>query len=426
MVRDKSSRLFNRAKQSIPGGVNSPVRAFKSVGGVPPFITRASGCHIWDADGNKYIDYIGSWGPMIAGHAHPEVIQAITKTAQSGTSFGAPTELEIQLAEEVIRRIPTIESVRFVNSGTEAGMSAIRLARAFTNRSKIIKFAGCYHGHYDAFLVAAGSGSATFGLPDSLGVTTGSSHDTLIARFNDLESVEDLFLNSDEPIAAIIVEPVSGNMGVIPPDPIFLPGLRELCDKHDALLIFDEVMTGFRVSMGGAQQLYNIRPDITMLGKIIGGGLPVGAFGGRRDIMEMLAPEGSVYQAGTLSGNPLAMSAGLATLQLLDDSAYARLEKTSTRLARGIRDSFAKTNIPVQVQQVGSMLTLFFADKPVTNFEDAKNADHDRFNKFFHAMFEQGVLLPPSGYESWFMSLAHDDDAVETTIAAIQTTLLKI
>ncbi|MDP8228188.1 MAG: glutamate-1-semialdehyde 2,1-aminomutase [Candidatus Electryoneaceae bacterium] len=417
MVSVKSSILYKRACKSIPGGVNSPVRAFKNVGGTPPFISGASGCRVHEGSIER-IDYIGSWGPMIAGHSHPSVVKAITAQASRGTSYGLPTELEIDLAEEVKKRMPSIELIRFVNSGTEAAMSAIRLARAFTERDKIIKFAGCYHGHGDAFLVEAGSGAATLGLPDSPGVTSGAVQDTLIARFNDLDSVEKLFNAHGDEISAIIVEPVAGNMGVIPPDDGFLVGLRKLRDRHKALLIFDEVMTGFRVARGGAQQLYDIRPDLTLMGKIIGGGLPVGAFGGREDIMEMLAPNGKVYQAGTLSGNPLAMAAGLATLKLLNKAAYERLEWTSFFLEKGLKRAAMAAGIDVQVQRVGSMMTLFFTDKPVKNYDDAKNADHVLFSDFFKGMFQKGILLPPSGYESWFLSTMHDDKAVIDTLEA--------
>ena len=425
MVSEKSSALYKRACKSIPGGVNSPVRAFKNVGGTPPFISGGSGCRVYE-NGIELIDYIGSWGPLIAGHSHPSVVEAIKNQASRGTSYGLPTELEIQLAEEVKKRMPSIELIRFVNSGTEAAMSAIRLARAFTGRDKIIKFAGCYHGHCDAFLVEAGSGVATLGLPDSPGVTSGAVQDTLIARFNDLDSIEELFNSHSDEIAAIIVEPVTGNMGVVPPEDGFLSGLRKLCDQHKALLIFDEVMTGFRVAMGGAQQRYKIRPDLTLLGKIIGGGLPVGAFGGREDIMKMLAPDGNVYQAGTLSGNPLAMKAGLATLQLLNDVVYERLEQTSNILENGLMRAAMDAGIDVQVQRVGSMMTLFFTDKPVKNFNDAQNADHDRFSNFFQGMFRRGILLPPSGFEAWFLSTAHDDKAVNDTIEAAKETFKEL
>ena len=422
----KSVSSHNRAVEIIPGGVNSPVRAFRAVGGCPLFIDRACGERIRDVDGNEYIDYIGSWGPMIAGHAHPKVIEAITEAAKRGSSFGVSSEQEIALAEEINRRIPSIDKVRFVNSGTEAAMSAIRLARAYTHRSKIVKFAGCYHGHADQFLTAAGSGAATLGLPDSPGVTAGSIDDTIIAQYNDLDSVEAAFEKFGEDIASVLVEPVAGNMGVIPPESGFLQGLRDICDKWNSLLVFDEVMTGFRIGRGGAQALYNIKSDLTLLGKIIGGGLPVGAFGGRGEIMDMIAPSGPVYQAGTLSGNPLAMSAGLATLTLLDDEAYRRLEETSHILADGLETTLAEKGIKGCTQRVGSMLTMFFASDAVCNFDDAKAADHELFASFFRGMLQRGVLLPPSGYEAWFVSLAHDHDTITNTIRAASETLREI
>ncbi len=418
-----SEILFERAKQMLPGGVNSPVRAFKGVGGVPRFIASAQGCLLKDVDGNEYIDYIGSWGPMIVGHAHPAVVAALIETASQGTSFGTPSPLEVDLAAEIIRRVPSVEKVRFVNSGTEATMSAVRLARAATGRDVIIKFAGDYHGHADIFLIQAGSGAATLGLPDSPGVTKGSAQDTRNARYNDLTSVEALFQAESEHIAAVIVEPVAGNMGVVPPVTGFLSGLRTLCDRYGALLIFDEVMTGFRVHSGGAQTLYNVKPDLSTFGKVIGGGLPVGAYGGRADLMSRIAPEGPVYQAGTLSGNPLAMAAGLATLKLLDEAAYAKLEQIGGQLENGLVEACSAAKLPAVVQRVGSMLTLFFGETPVRNLDDASKADHHRFAGFFTKMLGQGVHLPPSGYEAWFISLAHEAGTIERTLKAVSTSL---
>ena len=433
--RGQSEALFKRASRVIPGGVDSPVRAFRTVGGSPPFIERGEGCRVWDRDGNSYIDYIGSWGPLILGHAHPSVVQRLQEAAALGFSFGLPSRLEVELAEAVIGRFPSVEKIRFVNSGTEAAMSAIRLARAFTGRDKVIKFAGCYHGHADSFLAAAGSGAATFGLPDSPGVTVGAARDTLIARFNDLDSAQNLFsqevtryasINKKDGVAAVIVEPVAGNMGVIPPEEGFLEGLRALCSKQGSLLIFDEVITGFRVAKGGAQELFGIRPDMTLFGKIIGGGLPVGAFGGRAEVMNLLAPEGPVYQAGTLSGNPLAMTAGLATLAGLDVAAYKTLEAAGASLQQGLEQALKDFEIQGVVQRVGSMLTLFFTDSPVRHFDDAARVDHRRFAEFHRLMLERGVLLPPSGYEAWFISIAHDEEAVEKTIAAAREALKEL
>lgn len=415
--------LFERARQLLPGGVNSPVRAFKGVGGVPRFITSAQGCLLRDVDGNEYIDYIGSWGPMIVGHAHPAVVAALIETATRGTSFGTPSPLEVDLAAEIIRRVPSVEKVRFVNSGTEATMSAVRLARAATGRDVIMKFAGDYHGHADSFLIQAGSGAATLGLPDSPGVTQGAAQDTRNARYNDLSTVEAIFAAEGEHIAAVIVEPVAGNMGVVPPVAGFLSGLRELCDRYGTLLIFDEVMTGFRVHSGGAQTLYGIQPDLSTFGKVIGGGLPVGAYGGRADLMSRIAPEGPVYQAGTLSGNPLAMAVGLATLKLLDDAAYEKLERAGAQLESGLIEACRAAKLTATVQRVGSMLTLFFREAPVRNLDDASQADHRRFAGFFTKMLEQGVHLPPSGYEAWFISLAHDSETIERTLKTVKASL---
>jgi glutamate-1-semialdehyde 2,1-aminomutase len=419
----KSEELFIRAQRVLPGGVNSPVRAFKGVGGTPPFIVSAKGAVLTDADGRDYLDYIGSWGPMIVGHAHPHVVKALEKAIQRGTSFGTPSPYEVELAEEIVRRVPSVEKVRMVCSGTEATMSAVRLARAATGRDVIIKFAGDYHGHADYFLIKAGSGAATLGIPNSPGVTPGAAADTRNAVYNDLESVEAILKTDKDRVAAIIVEPVAGNMGVVPPGAGFLSGLRELCDRYGALLIFDEVMTGFRVSKCGAEGLYNVRPDLSTFGKVIGGGLPVGAYGGRADLMNQIAPQGPVYQAGTLSGNPLAMTAGLATLELLDDDAYAQLEKVSASLEAGLTTACAEAKVPAVVQRVGSMITLFFSAKPVRNADDASAADHARFARFFTSMLAQGIHLPPSGYEAWFLSLAHDEAAIQRTVEAARTAL---
>ena len=423
LMSDSSENLFERARQLMPGGVNSPVRAFGSVGGTPRFISRAEGCYLFDADGRRYVDYIGSWGPMIAGHAHPAVRQALEQALRRGTSFGTPSALEVELAGEIVSRVRSIEKVRMVNSGTEAVMSALRLARAVTGRDKFIKFEGCYHGHADALLVKAGSGVATLGLPDSPGVTVGATQDTLSAVYNDLDSVERHFDQSGDQIAGLIVEPIAGNMGVVPPRGGFLEGLRQLTKDHSALLIFDEVMTGFRVARGGAQELYAVTPDITTLGKVIGGGLPVGAYGGPSKIMDHVAPAGAVYQAGTLSGNPLAMAAGLATLGLLDEQAYHRLETQAARLEQGLADLLTQAQVPACLQRVGSMVTLFFGPSSVTDFSDARAADHQRFAGFFQAMLAGGVHLPPSGYEAWFISLAHLDDDIEFTLSCASRAL---
>lgn len=411
-----SRSWFERARKVLPGGVNSPVRAFKSVGGQPPVIAYAEGAILVDVDGNEFIDYIGSWGPMIVGHREPSVVEAMHLAVEVGFSFGAPSTPEISLAEEIITRVPGLEMVRFVNSGTEATMSAVRLARAATKRNVIIKFSGGYHGHADSFLVQAGSGAATFGLPDSPGVTPGAAKDTRCATINDLYSVRAVFEAEPQDVAAVIVEPVAGNVGCIPPAYGFLAGLRSLCDEFGALLIFDEVMTGFRIARGGAIERYNVKPDLATFGKVIGGGLPVGAYGGRKDLMSLVAPQGPVYQAGTLSGNPLAMKAGLATLVLLDDVAYRTLERKASRLEIGLLSACDELGIPAVVQRVGSMMTLFFTGMEVKNYADAQRCDHARFKKFFHAMLRRGVHLPPSGYECWFVSTAHTDSQIERTI----------
>lgn len=419
MAGRKSRMLFEEAKKHMPGGVNSPVRAFRSVGGEPLFIRRAKGSKIYDADGKAYIDYVLSWGPMILGHAHPRVTSALKKAVSDGTSFGAPTELEVTLAKMVKKAVPSIEMLRMVSSGTEATMSAIRAARGFTGRDKILKFDGCYHGHADSLLVKAGSGVATFGLPDSPGVPADLAAHTLTVAYNDLSAVRDVLSREGERIACIIVEPVAGNMGCVPPEPGFLEGLRRLSDEYGIVLIFDEVMTGFRVAFGGAQQLYNIKPDLTCLGKIIGGGMPVGCYGGRREIMEKIAPIGPIYQAGTLSGNPVAMTAGIETLKLLQrPGVYKALEKTSAELEKGLRAAAEEAGIPVTINRVGSMFTAFFTDRKVTDFASAKTSDTDRFGRFFRLMLGLGVNLAPSQFEAAFLSLAHTKADVSKTIEA--------
>ncbi|MGF1511691.1 MAG: glutamate-1-semialdehyde 2,1-aminomutase [Myxococcota bacterium] len=425
MIPERSSELLKRGQAVIPGGVNSPVRAFKSVGGTPRFISRGQGCSIWDADGHEYIDYVGSWGPMILGHAAPSVVQAIQEAAHRSSSFGAPTEGEVELAEHVVRRVPSVERLRLTSSGTEAAMSAIRLARAATGRDKILKFEGCYHGHADYLLVQAGSGVATLGLPDSPGVPAAFAQHTLTAPFNDLEAVQRAFEAFPEDIACVAVEPITGNMGVIQPDPGFLEGLRDLTRAHGALLLFDEVMTGFRVHRRCAQALLGVEPDLTAFGKVIGGGMPLAGFGGPARVMDLLAPVGPVYQAGTLSGNPCAVAAGLETLRALDDEApYAQLERQGARLQEGLQRALRESGVPGCVQRVGSMLTLFFNEgRPVRSFSDAKACDHERFSRFFHLMLERGVYLPPSGFEAMFMSLAHSEDVVDQTIEAARAAL---
>ncbi|MFU8771877.1 MAG: glutamate-1-semialdehyde 2,1-aminomutase [Anaerolineales bacterium] len=417
----KSIELYQQAQSLLPGGVDSPVRAFRAVGGQPVFIHRGSGPYLYDVDGNQYIDYVLSWGPLIMGHAHPDVVAAITRTAEKGTSFGAPSPLEIELAGLIRDFMPNIEMLRFVNSGTEATMSALRLARAYTKRNKIIKFEGCYHGHADLLLVQAGSGVATLGLPDSPGVPAATVQDTLVARFNDLSSVADLLDRFQDDIAGVIVEPVAGNMGVIPPQLDFLQGLRELTSAHGALLIFDEVMTGFRVHRGGAQSLYQVKPDLTTLGKVIGGGLPVGAYGGRQEIMEMVAPVGPVYQAGTLSGNPLAMAAGIATLGLLrNNQDWEKMVGAATKLSNGISDIAKSAGIPLQSNQVGTMFSSFFTDEVVVNWPTAKTSDTSRFARFFQGMLEKGVYMAPSQFEAGFVSCMHDEAVIEVTLTAAE------
>jgi glutamate-1-semialdehyde 2,1-aminomutase len=419
MKLDRSALLFDKARAVIPGGVNSPVRAFKSVGSQPLFIERASGSTLFDADGNEYVDYVGSWGPMILGHCHPKVVAAVMAAMEKGSSFGAPTDLEVQLAEMVVAAVPSIEMVRMVSSGTEATMSAIRLARAFTGRDAIIKFSGCYHGHADSLLVKAGSGAATFGVPDSPGVPADFARHTLIAEYNDLDSVQALVAENRENVACIIIEPIAGNMGTIPPRNGFLEGLRNLCDREGIVLIFDEVMSGFRVAYGGAQELYGITPDLTTLGKIIGGGLPVGAFGGKREIMELLSPSGSVYQAGTLSGNPLAMSAGIATLEILQEKGfYQRLEEKSARVAAAISRAAADAGYPIYATRVGSMLCVFFSRHEVYDWTTAAQCDTAAFGSYFRAMLEQGIYLAPSQFETAFVSISHTDEDIERTAKA--------
>lgn len=414
---ERSNRAFERAKAVIPGGVNSPVRAFRSVGRDPVFIERGEGARLFDIDGNSYIDYVGSWGPLILGHAHPEVIEAIKRKAELGTSYGAPTEIESELAEEVLKAYPSMDKVRMVNSGTEATMSALRLARGVTGRNKIVKFEGCYHGHADSLLIKAGSGALTFGVPTSPGVPGATAATTLSAQYNDLEGLKELFLKEGEDIAGVILEPVTGNMGVVLPEPGFLEGLRELTRQYGALLIFDEVMTGFRVSYGGAQERFGIDPDLTCLGKIIGGGLPVGAYGGKKEYMDQIAPSGPIYQAGTLSGNPLAMAAGLTTLRLLQKpGVYAELERKTLRLAEGLKEIAKEFSLPVWVNSVGGMFSAFFTDQPVKDFASACTSDVERFAVYFRGMLERGVYLAPSQYEAVFLSLAHTEDDITYTL----------
>ncbi|MCB0210117.1 MAG: glutamate-1-semialdehyde 2,1-aminomutase [Anaerolineae bacterium] len=424
---EKSVKLFEKAQKVIPGGVNSPARAFGAVGGQPIFIDHAEGAFMWDVDGNRYIDYVLSWGPLILGHAHHDVVAAVQKAATRGTSYGAPTAIETELAELVCELVPSAEQVRFVNSGTEATMSVLRLARAYTGRDKIIKLKGNYHGHADFLLVQAGSAVATLGLPDSPGVPAGVTKDTLTAPYNNLEAIETLFKQFGDDIAAIILEPVAGNMGLIPPVDGYLAGLRKLCTQHGALLIFDEVMTGFRVALGGAQEYFGITPDLTALGKVIGGGLPVGAYTGRKDIMQTVAPAGPMYQAGTLSGNPLAMAAGLMTLKgLQKPGVFEALVTNTTKLSEGISAAAEAAGVSIYPTQVGAMFCFFFNNEPVIDWETASKSNVELFAQFFHAMLERGVYFPPSQYESWFSSTAHTDEAIVATIQAAQTAFREI
>lgn len=422
MLYQRSSALFREAQQVIPGGVNSPVRAFGAVGGTPIFAKSAKGAYVYDDDGNQFIDYINSWGPMILGHAHESVVNAVIDKAKSGTSFGMPTEIETRIAALAVAMVPNVDKIRFVNSGTEACMSAVRLARGFTKRDKIVKFAGCYHGHSDSFLIAAGSGAITFGTPNSPGVTSGTAKDTLLARYNDLENVKQLIEANREEIACVIIEPVAGNMGCVPPQDGFLEGLRMLCDAHGILLIFDEVMTGFRLARGGAQELYNVHADIVCFGKVIGGGLPVGAFAARRDIMDYLAPIGPVYQAGTLSGNPLAMAAGLAMLTELntDFDVFKRLEEKTAYLHAGCSEALKQHHIEHTINRVGSMISIHFDIRPVVDFESAANANNDTFKQFFHGMLREGVYIAPSAFETWFICDALTYEDLDRTIAAVE------
>lgn len=421
MNYQRSSQLFAEAQQYIPGGVNSPVRAFKGVGGTPVFIKKANGAYLYDEDGNRYIDYINSWGPLILGHAYQPVVNAVIEKAKLGTSFGTPTEIETEIAKLAVSMVPNIDKIRFVNSGTEACMSAVRLARGFTKREKIIKFSGCYHGHSDAFLIAAGSGASTFGVPNSAGVTQGAAKDTLLADYNSLESVQKLFDENKGEIAAIILEPVAGNMGCVPPKKGFLEGLRQICDQNNTLLIFDEVMTGFRLAKGGAQELFGIQADIVCFGKVIGGGLPVGAFAARNEIMNHLAPLGAVYQAGTLSGNPLAMTAGLQMLQSLnqDQEVYKRLDEKTAYLEKGMREVLTKNNVDFTINRVGSMISVFFDSREIYDFKTAGYGDTQRFKDFFHGLLKEGVYIAPSSYETWFITDALSYEDLDFTIEKV-------
>ncbi|POS00839.1 glutamate-1-semialdehyde 2,1-aminomutase [Flavobacterium croceum DSM 17960] len=422
MNYQRSSQLFHEAQQFIPGGVNSPVRAFKAVGGNPIYVKQAQGAYLYDEDGNKYIDYINSWGPMILGHAYPSVINVIVEKAKLGTSFGTPTEMETEIAKLAISMVPNIDKIRFVSSGTEACMSAIRLARGYTKKEKIIKFSGCYHGHSDSFLIAAGSGASTFGVPNSPGVTQGTAKDTLLANYNDIDNVKQLFLENKGEIAAIIIEPVAGNMGCVPPKDNFLQELKTICIQNEALLIFDEVMTGFRLARGGAQELYNVDADIVCFGKVIGGGLPVGAFAARNEIMNYLSPIGPVYQAGTLSGNPLAMAAGYATLKQLNDNPniFESINNKTAYLHKGIDRVLQKSGIDFTINRVGSMISVHFDKAPVVDFNTAKNGDNDTFKKFFHGLLQEGIYIAPSAYETWFITEALTYQDLDYTISAIE------
>jgi glutamate-1-semialdehyde 2,1-aminomutase len=427
MNLEKSKKLFEEAQKYLVGGVNSPVRAFKALGGTPIFIDRAKGSRVWDVDGNEYIDYVLSWGPLILGHANDQIINAIKEVSNYGTSFGAPTELEIKMAKAVVEAVPSIEMVRFVNSGTEATMSAIRLARGYTGRKKIIKFDGCYHGHGDSLLVSAGSGVATLGIPGTPGIPEELAQLTIVLPYNDINAVEEAFRKHGDDIACVIIEPVAGNMGVVAPSKEYHQRLREITKEYGSLLIWDEVMTGFRLALGGAQELYGIEPDLTTLGKVIGAGLPVGAYGGKAEIMKYVAPEGPVYQAGTLSGNPLAMAAGLRQLQILKEkNPYPELEEKGKKLENGLKELINKYNIKATVNRVGSMITMFFTDKEVKNFQDAKSSDLEMFNKFFWSMIEKGVYLAPSQFEASFLSTAHSDEDINKTLNAVEDTFKEL
>lgn len=415
-----SEALFARAQRVLPGGVNSPVRAFRAVGGTPPFLTRGEGCHVWDEDGREYLDFIGSWGPLILGHSHPAVLDAVEKAMRDGLSFGAPTAREVEMAELLVEIVPNIDMVRMVNSGTEAVMSAVRVARGVTGREKLVKFEGCYHGHSDAMLVGAGSGALTQGVPDSAGVTRGAAQDTLLAKYNDFQSVETLFAANPGQIAAVIVEPVAANMGVVPPEKGFLEGLRALCDKHGALLIFDEVITGFRLALGGAQAYFGVRADLVTFGKIIGGGMPVGAYAGRCEIMSQVAPTGPIYQAGTLSGNPVAMAAGLAQLYILREHPeyYTEIEWKAKKMAQNMRNSAEKHGVALRVNQCGGLLCPYFTSSPVRSFADTKTSDLDRFKRYFHGMLARGMYIAPSQYEATFINVSHTDADIDAVCAA--------
>lgn len=422
MRYERSSKLFAEAEKVLPGGVNSPVRAFRGVGGTPVFMKSAKGAYLYDEDGNTYIDYINSWGPMILGHAYEPVVNAVIEKAKSGTSFGAPTEIETKIAALAVEMVPGIDKIRFVNSGTEACMSAVRLARGFTGKDRIIKFAGCYHGHSDAFLIQAGSGASTFGTPDSPGVTQGTAKDTLMAHYNDIDSVKELVDANRGKIAAIIIEPVAGNMGCVPPKPGFLQALRDICDENEILLIFDEVMTGFRLARGGAQELFGIKADIVTFGKVVGGGLPVGAFAAKKEIMDYLAPIGPVYQAGTLSGNPLAMAAGLVMLETLDRDRdiFRRLDEKTVRLETGMSQALSENGVEHTINRTGSMISVHFNSIPVTDLRTSALAANEKFPKFFHGMLDQGIYIAPSAYETWFISDALSDADIERTIDAVR------
>ena len=426
MKNSQSTSIFERAQKLIVGGVNSPVRAFRAVGGTPPFIRSAEGCTLTDADGNRYIDYVGSWGPAILGHAHPAVVERVRQAAGRGLSFGAPTELEVEFAELLMKHYPSLEMLRCVSSGTEATMSALRVARGFTGRDVIVKFDGAYHGHSDALLVKAGSGAATFGAPDSAGVPSDMVKHTVSAAYNDIAGLEALFARDGQRIAAVIVEPVAGNMGCVPPEPGFLQAIVSLCKKHGALSIFDEVMTGSRVARGGAQERYGLRPDLTCLGKVIGGGMPLAVYGGRADVMRKVAPLGPVYQAGTLSGNPIAVSAGIATLELLDAKVYERLETLGARLEAGLSELTRNAGRPLSVQRVGSMITVFFQGGPIRSWSDAKGADTAAFGRFHGGLLAEGIYWPPAQFEAAFISIAHDEAAIDKTIAAAASALKKV